>query len=101
MVLESMKINLTFITPIQNESYVILLRAKILAIIWFITYFISPLLCLRFGAILLYPLYFIAFLYDLPKIHKANVPLRPIVACIDSPCYKLSKYILMYFWQTI
>ena len=32
-------------------------------------------------------------LYGLPKIHKANVPLRPIVACINSPCYNLSKYV--------
>ena len=32
-------------------------------------------------------------LYGLPKIHKANVPLRPIVACINSLCYNLSKYV--------
>ena len=32
-------------------------------------------------------------LYGLPKIHKQSVPLRPIVSCIGSPSYKLSKYI--------
>ena len=26
-------------------------------------------------------------IYGLPKIHKPNVPLRPIVACIGSPSY--------------
>ena len=30
-------------------------------------------------------------LYGLPKIHKESVPLRPIVSCIGSPSYKLSK----------
>ncbi|KAK5644761.1 hypothetical protein RI129_006061 [Pyrocoelia pectoralis] len=32
-------------------------------------------------------------LYGLPKIHKANVPLRPIVSTIGSPTYGLSKYL--------
>jgi predicted GIY-YIG superfamily endonuclease len=32
-------------------------------------------------------------IYGLPKIHKINVPLRPIVSCIQSPFYKLSKYL--------
>ena len=32
-------------------------------------------------------------IYGLPKIHKPEVPLRPIVACIGAPSYKLSKYI--------
>ena len=32
-------------------------------------------------------------LYGLPKIHKQSVPLRPIVSCIGSPSYQLSKYI--------
>ena len=31
--------------------------------------------------------------YGLPKIHKPSVPLRPIVSCIGSPSYQLSKYI--------
>ena len=32
-------------------------------------------------------------IYGLPKIHKPDVPLRPIVLCIGSPTYQLSKYI--------
>ena len=32
-------------------------------------------------------------IYGLPKIHKPNTPLRPIVSCIQSPFYKLSKYL--------
>ena len=32
-------------------------------------------------------------IYGLPKIHKPDVPLRPIVSCIGSPTYQLSKYI--------
>ena len=32
-------------------------------------------------------------IYFLPKIHKQNTPYRPIVSCIDSPTYKLSKYL--------
>ena len=32
-------------------------------------------------------------LYGLPKIHKADVPLRPIVACIGAPSYGLSKFV--------
>lgn len=32
-------------------------------------------------------------IYGLPKIHKENYPLRPIVSCINSPTYKLSKFI--------
>ena len=31
--------------------------------------------------------------YGLPKIHKSDVPLRPIVSSIGSPTYKLAKYI--------
>ena len=30
-------------------------------------------------------------LYGLPKIHKPEVPMRPIVSCIGSPTYKLAK----------
>ena len=32
-------------------------------------------------------------IYGLPKIQKPDVPLRPIVSCIGSPTYQLSKYI--------
>ena len=32
-------------------------------------------------------------IYGLPKIHKPDIPLRPIVACIGSPTYNLSKFI--------
>ena len=32
-------------------------------------------------------------IYGLPKIHKPQVPLRPIVSCTGAPSYKLSKYI--------
>jgi hypothetical protein len=31
--------------------------------------------------------------YGLPKIHKDNVPLRPIVSFVSSPTYQLSKYL--------
>ena len=30
-------------------------------------------------------------LYGLPKIHKENTPMRPIVSCIGSPTYKVAK----------
>ena len=32
-------------------------------------------------------------IYGLPKVHKPNVPLRPIVSCIGSSLYQLSKYV--------
>ena len=32
-------------------------------------------------------------LYGLPKIHKSNIPLRPIVSFINSPLYNLSKFL--------
>ncbi|XP_064073285.1 uncharacterized protein LOC135193669 [Vanessa tameamea] len=32
-------------------------------------------------------------LYGLPKIHKPNIPLRPIVSQIDSPTYELAKHV--------
>ncbi|XP_046382277.1 uncharacterized protein LOC124153222 [Ischnura elegans] len=32
-------------------------------------------------------------LYDLPKIHKEGVPLRPIVSQIDAPTYRLAHYV--------
>ena len=32
-------------------------------------------------------------LYGLPKIHKPNLPLRPISSSMDVPCYGLSKHI--------
>ena len=33
-------------------------------------------------------------LYGLPKTHKANVPLRPIVSCIGSYSYNLAKFLV-------
>ena len=33
------------------------------------------------------------YLYGLPKIHKKDVPLRPIVSNINSPSYKLAKWL--------
>ncbi|PNF42699.1 hypothetical protein B7P43_G14177 [Cryptotermes secundus] len=32
-------------------------------------------------------------LYGLPKIHKADIPLRPIVSSIGSPCYALAGFL--------
>lgn len=32
-------------------------------------------------------------LYGLPKIHKSDLPLRPICSSVNVPCYGLSKYI--------
>ena len=32
-------------------------------------------------------------IYGLPKVHKPEVPLRPIASCIGSPSYCLSKFI--------
>jgi hypothetical protein len=32
-------------------------------------------------------------LYGLPKVHKPDIPLRPIVSSIDSPCYALSEFL--------
>lgn len=32
-------------------------------------------------------------IYGLPKLHKHNIPLRPIVSSIQSPFYNLSKYL--------
>ena len=35
-----------------------------------------------------------AILYGLPKVHKANMPLRPILAAFSNPSYRLAKFIL-------
>ena len=32
-------------------------------------------------------------LYGLPKVHKENIPLRPILASYNTPSYKLAKYL--------
>ena len=32
-------------------------------------------------------------MYGLPKVHKVNVPLRPIVSCIKTAAYNLSKFL--------
>ena len=33
------------------------------------------------------------YMYGLPKVHKENVPLRPIISTCNSPCYDLSKWL--------
>ena len=33
------------------------------------------------------------FMKGLPKIHKQNIPRRPVINCINSPYYKVSKFI--------
>ena len=33
-------------------------------------------------------------IYDLPKVHKVNLPLRPIVAFVGSPTHNLSKFLI-------
>ena len=38
-----------------------------------------------------------ASFYGLPKIHKENVPLRPIMSAIGSPTYELSKHLANLF----
>ncbi|UYV80866.1 hypothetical protein LAZ67_19002032 [Cordylochernes scorpioides] len=38
-----------------------------------------------------------AYIYGLPKIHKPNVPLRPIVACHRSPSAPLARYLSNFF----
>ena len=30
---------------------------------------------------------------SLPKIHKQNIPIRPVINCTNSPNYKRSKFI--------
>ena len=32
-------------------------------------------------------------MYGLPKVHKQDVPLRPIVSFVSSPTYQLSKFL--------
>lgn len=32
-------------------------------------------------------------IYGLPKTHKRGLPLRPVTSCVDSPSYKMSKFI--------
>ena len=32
-------------------------------------------------------------LYGLPKLHKNNIPLRPIISYVQSPFYNLSKFL--------
>ena len=38
-----------------------------------------------------------AILYGLPKVHKENMPLRPILAAFSAPSYRLAKFILPAF----
>lgn len=40
-------------------------------------------------------------MYGLPKIHKDNIPLRPIVSCINSPTYNLSKFLSDIIYRSI
>jgi hypothetical protein len=35
----------------------------------------------------------VAHLYGLPKVHKPDIPLRPIVSSIGSPCYALVGFL--------
>lgn len=32
-------------------------------------------------------------IYGMPKLHKKDIPLRPVVSCVQSPTYKLEKYL--------
>ena len=32
-------------------------------------------------------------LYGIAKVHKTNVPLRPVVSMVGTPEYKLAKYL--------
>jgi hypothetical protein len=34
------------------------------------------------------------YFYGLPKIHKENIPLRPIISNVNSPTYQLSKWLV-------
>ena len=36
----------------------------------------------------------IGILYGLPKIHKNNIPLRPILSCINNYSYKVAKFFI-------
>jgi hypothetical protein len=38
-------------------------------------------------------------LYGLPKIQKPDIPLRPILSSIGSPCYALSRFLLLESWN--
>lgn len=40
-------------------------------------------------------------LYGLPKVHKQNAPLRPIVSQIDSPTYELAKHVAGVLQSTV
>ena len=35
-----------------------------------------------------------ASFYGLPKIHKPDVPLRPITSCINAPTYNVSQHLV-------
>ena len=40
-------------------------------------------------------------LYGLPKVHKPQVPLRPIVASTTAPNYQLAKYLFSLLRPTL
>ena len=38
-----------------------------------------------------------AILYGLPKVHKADIPMRPILSAYKAPSYKLAKFVIPSF----
>ena len=36
----------------------------------------------------------LGILYGLPKVHKANWPIRPILSAVNTPNYLLAKYLV-------
>ena len=38
-----------------------------------------------------------SILYGLPKVHKANIPMRPILSAYKKPSYKLAKFVIPSF----
>ena len=36
----------------------------------------------------------VGIMYGLPKVHKNNIPLRPILTAYNTPSYKLAKYLV-------
>ena len=36
----------------------------------------------------------IGILYGLPKVHKTDIPLRPILSCINHYSYKIAKFFI-------
>lgn len=40
-------------------------------------------------------------IYGLPKVHKPGLLLRPIVSCINSPTYNISKYLSLFIHKSL